>query len=131
MARRKSRGRRTSGRRSSKSTQKKSEETLVHSPRSPAEPQTADAARTDRPESVGETFPDSPAPQVEALAKSGGIEGIEGSDPSESDFVPLVLEKTVIAMPLFKEFQERRAEKEKKEKETGKKELEPVYPIII
>ncbi len=44
---------------------------------------------------------------------------------------PLVLEKTVIAMPLFNKFEEEAEKLRKKAKRTGKQPPAPVYPVII
>lgn len=66
------------------------------------------------------------APPKEAMSKGGSIPGVQGSDPKEKDFAPVVLEKTVIAMPLFRQFEEERAKKE-----TGQTEGEPLFDVII
>jgi serine protease AprX len=69
-------------------------------------------------------------PQKEPMTRGGAIPGIQGSDPKGRDFAPVVLEKTVIAMPLFRKFEEKNAEvKEKTER--GEIVEEPVYDVII
>jgi len=69
---------------------------------------------------------DQPAPAQEAMSKGGSIPGVQGSDPKERDFAPVVLEKTVIAMPLFRQFEE-----ERRKRETGEIEGEPLFDVII
>jgi subtilisin family serine protease len=59
----------------------------------------------------------------------GAVSGIEGSDPDAEDFTPLVLERTVIALPLFKEFEE--AKEKRNEQKAGEVQSEPVYSVII
>ncbi len=68
------------------------------------------------------------APQTEAVKRGGPIPGVQGSDPKGRDFAPVVLEKTVIAMPLFRRFEE--AQRMKKTKK-GKTLPEPLYDVII
>ena len=64
--------------------------------------------------------------QKEGISRGGPIAGLQGSDPKERDFAPVVLEKTVIAMPLFREFEEGRGKRER-----GETQGEPVYDVII
>ena len=61
--------------------------------------------------------PEQQATQEGVITKGTSIPGIQGSDPKEKDFAPVVLEKTVIAMPLFKNSKKKR----KKRKEEGPK----------
>jgi len=70
--------------------------------------------------------PEQQARHEEAITKGTTIPGIQGSDPKEKDFAPVVLEKTVIAMPLFKKFEE-----EAEKKERGRAEGEPLFDVII
>lgn len=82
-------------------------------------------------ETVAPTAQEQPEPPAEAKVRGGPIAGIEGSDPAGKVFAPLVMEKTVIAMPLFKVFKERKKADNKRAKKTGIEQPEPVYPIII
>ena len=68
-------------------------------------------------------------PESELIAAERKISGLEGSDPQEEEFAPLVLEKTVIALPLFKEFEKNKETKE--EKKAEKEQAAPVYSVII
>jgi serine protease AprX len=70
--------------------------------------------------------PDEGTTPATSLTKGGPIPGIQGSDPKQQDFAPVVLEKTVIAMPLFKKFEEERAKMER-----GEITDEPLYDVII
>lgn len=74
---------------------------------------------------------DQPEAQGEAEVEGGPIPDIEGSNPAGKEFAPLVMEKTVIAMPLFRVFKERKKADKKKAKKTGIEQSEPVYPVII
>ena len=70
--------------------------------------------------------PEQQATQEGVITKGTSIPGIQGSDPKEKDFAPVVLEKTVIAMPLFKKFEE-----EAEKKERGRAEGKPLFDVII
>ena len=65
-------------------------------------------------------------PQKPTMSKGGSIPGVQGSDPKERDFAPVVLEKTVIAMPLFRKFEE-----EREKRIQGEAEGEPLFDVII
>jgi serine protease AprX len=70
--------------------------------------------------------PERKALPKQGMSRGGPIPGVQGSDPKDRDFAPVVLEKTVIAMPLFKKFEEERGRIDR-----GETEREPLYDIII
>ncbi|MGQ0593069.1 MAG: S8 family peptidase [Gammaproteobacteria bacterium] len=79
-------------------------------------------------EATGDSIqsPERQGPQKKAISRGGPIPGIQGSDPKGRDFAPVVMEKTVIAMPLFTKFEEERGKRER-----GETEGEPLYDVII
>jgi serine protease AprX len=83
---------------------------------------------TDIDGSPGEVLqaPEQQATPLEPIIKGGPIPGIQGSDPKDREFAPVVLEKTVIAMPLFRKFEEERGKRDR-----GETEGEPLYDVII
>lgn len=91
----------------------------------------AESARIEQENLSEETVEPMVEDQSEAQAKGGSIPGIEGSNPSGEEFAPLLLETTVIAMPLFNEFEEGKKEHKKRSKDTDRAQPEPVYPVII
>ncbi len=116
----------SSGRVSKKAAGQNSEEL---SPESGAVAEQAGTTGTDEDHSTKNTerpVEEQSPPEAASQIRGGAILGVEKTNPKGTVFAPLVLEKTVIAMPLFTEFDERA-----KEKERGVISPEPVYPVII
>lgn len=95
---------------------------------SPESAESTGTPEVEKPAMAAESIqpPVEQTPKEEPITRGGPIPGVQGSDPKERNFAPVVLEKTVIAMPLFKQFEEERSKRER-----GETQDEAVYDVII